>query len=210
MGPVCTWLMRCKFDPIELAIDSDIRNFFEPARVGFAFGARSFSVLENISDAFDNLRELAECVSIGASSFWVSTALRRNNKAVFWARCTFRKPAFCKYTGRWTRFRRKSCPPIPPSVKRRRLFDSAALAITCGSTASNMTKGRLGEDRRVCTAFSMVMIRSVSQVSKASTMPTSRLCCFVKASRHCNREREREEQCQSARWVSVFYGDKLW
>lgn len=61
--------MRCKFEPIELAIDSDMRSFFEPFRDGFGGGARNFSVLDINSDALESLRELAECVSIGVSSF---------------------------------------------------------------------------------------------------------------------------------------------
>lgn len=77
--------MRCKFDPIELAIDSDIRNFFELFRVEF-IGARNFSLLDMISDAFDSFRVLAECVSSGPSSFCISIMLRRNIMAVFWAR----------------------------------------------------------------------------------------------------------------------------
>lgn len=77
--------MRCKFDPIELAIDSDIRSFFELLRVVF-IGARNFSLLDIISEAFDNFRVLVECVSRGPSSFCISMILRRNISAVFWAR----------------------------------------------------------------------------------------------------------------------------
>lgn len=59
IGPVGIVLIRCKLEPIELAIDSDMRSFFELLRVG-ATGARSFSLLDIISDAFDNFRALAE------------------------------------------------------------------------------------------------------------------------------------------------------
>lgn len=59
MGPVGIVLIRCKFDPIELAIDSDMRSFFELFRGGLTCG-RSFSLLDIISDAFDSFRTLAE------------------------------------------------------------------------------------------------------------------------------------------------------
>uniref|UniRef100_A0A2M4B2C1 Putative secreted protein n=1 Tax=Anopheles triannulatus TaxID=58253 RepID=A0A2M4B2C1_9DIPT len=72
---------------------------------------------------------------------------------------------------------------MPPSVNNRRLFASAAFAITCGSTASSRTNGRCGPESSVCMAFRIVSVRSVSQESSASTTPTSRLCCPVNASR---------------------------
>lgn len=77
--------MRCKFEPIELAIDSDNLSFFELLRA-LPNGARNFSLLDMISEAFDSFRVLAECVNNGPSSFCDSIMFRRNIIAVFWAR----------------------------------------------------------------------------------------------------------------------------
>lgn len=60
--------------PIELAIDSESFNFFDPPLDGG--GARSFSVLDIISDAFDSLRLDAEypnpLLADGSISNWCS------------------------------------------------------------------------------------------------------------------------------------------
>ena len=69
-------------------------------------------------------------------------------------------------------------------MNKRLLLASAALAITWGSTASKSTNGRFGVESKVCIAFNKFKVRSVSQESKASTTPTKRLCCPVKASKH--------------------------
>lgn len=57
------------------------------------------------------------------------------------------------------------------------------LLIICGSIASSSIKGLLGSEQRACTALSNARTFSCSQLSKASTTTTRRVCCPVKASK---------------------------